>query len=172
MKTESAAFTAADVPGFFDEIFVHEMHVTARRLRDASARMRELATRVPENAPPASDAWNAKEVLAHMAVLSKAYGVFAYMVGTGRIEELQIGQVISQRDVVGAEMAAKPVADIVADATQSHEKTLAFLERATTEQLHRGVRTENGVITAEHLVRLPLVAHLEQHVEQLEQALA
>jgi len=66
----------------------------------------------------------------------------------------------------------RPVAEILAEIDRQHQRTLKFLAEATPEELRRSVRVEHGEITAEHLVRVPLVAHLEQHVAQLEAALA
>jgi hypothetical protein len=63
------------------------------------------------------------------------------------------------------------VAEIVAEATARHEKTIAFLERATVEELGRTYKHEWGESTAEHIFRLPVASHLEQHVAQLEEAL-
>ena len=171
MRENSATFTAQDIPRFFEEIFDWEMRHTEDRLRSASARVQELAARVPET--PRSEAeWNAKEVLAHIAVLSRAYGVFSYMIANGRLTEVPMGDVINQRDVEGDKFMAMTVAEITAEAVRQHERTLKFLESATPEQLHRECKVERGTMTAEYVVRLPLVAHLEQHVDQLEKALA
>ena len=167
MKQESAAFTSADVPRFFDEIAEYELRRLADRLRAASARMAELAARVPDERASGPE-WNAKEVLAHIAIVSRAYGVFAYMVAKGRLPELELGQVIAQRDAFGEEMAQRPVAEIVAEAQRQHERTLAFLADLSLEDARRTVRTENGEVSVEHLLRIPLVAHTEQHLEQLE----
>lgn len=172
MKSESAAFTVADLPRFFEEILVWDAKATADRLRRANKRMHELAERIPEEAPEAGDGWNAKEVLAHIAVLSRAYGVFGYMVAKGRLTDLTMESVITQRDVLGAELAARPRAEIVAEADRQHQRTLKFLAEVTPEELLRTVQVESGKVTAEYLVRMPLVAHLEQHIDQLERALA
>jgi DinB superfamily len=171
MQTESAAFTVADLPHFFEEILVWDAKATADRLRRGNQRMHELAPRIPDGAPEASEGWNAKEVLAHIAVLSRAYGVFSYMVAKGKLTDLTMESVITQRDVVGAEMAARPVADIVAEADRQHQRTLKFLAEVTPGELLRTVKIEHGELTVEYLLRLPLVAHLEQHLDQLEKAL-
>jgi uncharacterized damage-inducible protein DinB len=172
MKSESAAFTAADLPHLFEEILVWDARATADRLRRANKRMHQLAERIPDDAPEASDGWNAKEVLAHIAVLSRAYGVFGYMVAKGRLTELTMEGVITQRDVLGAALAARPLAEIVAEAERQHQRTLKFLAEATPEELQRTVQVEHGKVTADYLLRMPLVAHLEQHIDQLEKALA
>jgi hypothetical protein len=172
MQTESASFTAADLPRFFEEILVWDVRATADRLRRANARVHQLAARIPDGAPSDSAEWNAKEVLAHIVVLSRAYGVFGYMVAKGKLTELPLESVITQRDVVGAEMAARPVADIVAELDRQNQRTLEFLAGATPEELRRTVKVEYGEITAEHVIRVPLVSHFEQHLDQLEAALA
>ena len=170
MRESSHDFTAADIPRFFDEIFEWEVKNTRERLRVASERMNQLAARVPE-APRGGGDWNAKEILAHIAVLSKAYGVFSYFIATGRLTDLALGDVINQRDAEGDKYMAMTCAEIAAEATAQHERTLKFLDGASLEDLRRECRVERGTITAEYVVRLPLVAHLEQHVEQLEKAL-
>jgi hypothetical protein len=170
-REDSSTFSAADVPRFFDEIFEFEMRHTATRLRAASARLQELAARIPDT-PRGDGDWNAKEVLAHIAVLSRAYGVFGYLIATGRLTEVPLGDVINQRDREGDKFMEMPAAEIAAEAVKHHERTLKFLEGATVEQLRRECRVERGSMTAEHVIRLPLVAHLEQHIEQLEQSLA
>jgi hypothetical protein len=172
MRTESAAFTVADLPHFFEEILAWDTRATADRLRRGNQRMHELAKRIPDGAPEGGEDWNAKEILAHIAVLSRAYGVFGYMVAKGRLTDLTMESVITQRDVVGAEMAAHTVAEIVAETERQHQRTLKFLAEATPEELMRTVKVEHGELTAEYLVRLPLVAHLEQHLDQMERALA
>jgi len=73
--------------------------------------------------------------------------------------------------VVGEEMASRPVAEIAAEAAAQQQRTLRFLESATAEQLRRTCRVESGDVSAEYLLRVPLVAHLEQHLDQLEQML-
>jgi hypothetical protein len=171
MQTESATFTAADLPHFFQEILVWDVKATAERLRNAGTRLHRLAEQIPDDSPESSDGWNAKEVLAHIAVLSRAYGVFGYLVAKGRLTELDMEGVITQRDVLGAEFAARPVAEILGEIDRQHQRTLNFLAEATPEELLRKVKMEHGEATADYLFRLPLVAHLEQHVDQLAKAL-
>lgn len=171
MRETSSDFTANDLPRFFDEIFEWDVRHTRERLRVASEKMNHLAARIDE-APRGTGEWNAKEILAHIAVLSKAYGVFSYFIANGRLTDLELGDVINQRDAEGDKYMAMSCAEIAAEATKQHQRTLKFLDSASTEDLRRECRVERGTITAEYVVRLPLVAHLEQHVVQLEEALA
>ena len=171
MKQESAAFTSADVPRFLGQLAELDISQVAGRLRAASARMDDLAARIPDERGD-GETWNAKEVLAHVAVLSRAYGVFGYMVAHGRLGELNLGDVINQRDVVGEEMAQLPVSEILAEARKQHQRTLKFLDSATVEQWSATCRTEFGDLRVEGLIRLPLLLHLEDHLDQIERILA
>ncbi|MFN2463386.1 MAG: DinB family protein [Candidatus Dormibacteria bacterium] len=171
MRENSSNFTAQDVPRFMGELAVAESRNLAARLRRASERMNELAARVPDE-PRGDGEWNAKEILAHVVVLSHAYGIFSYMIATGRLPELNLGDVISQRDAEGDKYMAMTAAECAAEATKQHQRTLKFLESATPEQLQRQCRVEDGVVTAESIIRLPLVVHLEEHLAEMEKALA
>jgi hypothetical protein len=170
MKPESKDFTSADVPRFFDQLLERDMKETAERLRAASRRMEDLAARIPDTRTD-DETWTAKEVLAHVFVLSRAYGAFAYMVARGKVGELNIGDIISQRDVVGDEAAGWSVPEIVAQAKKQHERTLKFMDSATIDDYKRSVQTEQGVIYVESLLRRPLVVHLEDHLDQIERLL-
>lgn len=170
MKPQSQDFTSADVPRFFDQLLERDMKETADRLRAASRRMEDLAARIPDTRTD-DESWTAKEVLAHVFVLSRAYGAFAYMVAKGKVGELNIGDIISQRDVVGDEAAGWSVPEIVAQAKKQHERTLKFMESASTDDYKRSVQTEQGAIYVESLLRRPLVVHLEDHLDQIERLL-
>ncbi|MEA2645216.1 MAG: hypothetical protein QOE92_299 [Chloroflexota bacterium] len=170
MKQESSEFTSADVPRFFDQLLEIDMRQTAARLEAASDRMQELAARIPDTRSGDAE-WNAKEVLAHVAVLSRAYGVFAYMIANGRLREMDLGAIISQRDAYGEELAARPIPEIVAEAVKQHQRTLKFMASATTEQFKTRAKTEHGDIPVDHILRLPLVVHLEDHLDQIERLL-
>ena len=172
MKIESPAFTLTDLRRVVgDELAEVERRSVITRLRNASARMLAVAPRIPDEQPTDDGEWNAKEVLAHIAVASKGWGAIAYLVAVGRMPELVGQQVIIQRDPLGMEMVAHPVDEIAREAAHAHERTLAFLERATLEELYRPVQWELGTASAADLFRLMLAAHIEQHVAQLDAAL-
>jgi hypothetical protein len=53
-----------------------------------------------------------------------------------------------------------------------HERTIKELRTADPAALRRAFTLpEGGTMTAEEVARLPLIAHLEIHVEQLEKSL-
>jgi hypothetical protein len=175
MKRESEGFDSKRLGGFLDELRDRDRVTLAERLERASARLAELAPRVgdPPEADGASPDWNAKEVLAHIAVLSKFYGVLAYRIGSGTLTELDFLGQVRQRDATAEGLLKLPAAAIAESARKEHRRTLAWLAGATPADLVR--RCELGderAMTAEEVLRLPLCAHLELHLDQLEQALA
>jgi hypothetical protein len=173
VKIESPSFTISDLRRVVgDELAEVERRSVVTRLRDVSARMKDIALRVPEQPPTSDGEWNAKEVLAHIAVASKGWGALAYMAAKARMPELVGQKVIVQRDPLAMEMMGLPVAEITNQAAHAHERSLSFLEGATLDELYTPVRWELGEVAAADLFRLMLVAHVEQHVVQLETALA
>src|SRR5690348_10915676 len=77
MKIESPAFTLDDVKSFMDTYLERERDILADRLQKASDRLAALAPSV-KSEPGDESSWNAHELLAHLAVLSKFYGVLVH----------------------------------------------------------------------------------------------
>ena len=173
MEIESTGFGHADLTGFMDQLIDHDRRALVERLERASARLGELGALVPDGAAAGDGGgWNPKDVLAHVAVLSKFYGVVAYRVGSGALAELDLLAIVSQRDVAGQGLAGRTAAELVAMARTEHGRTAEWLRTATPEQLRRRCDIGGGgSLTAEELARLALVSHLEQHVAQLDSAL-
>jgi hypothetical protein len=74
-------------------------------------------------------------VLAHIAVLSKFYGVVAYQIGCGRLTEIDLLRQIVLRDVVGDRFARQPPAQLVALAQEDHRRTMQWLQSAAPRPL-------------------------------------
>ena len=171
MKLESLAFDQAQLDVFRRQLMEHDRELLVRRLEAAGARVAELAASVSEEAA-ASDGWNAREVLAHVAVLSKFYGVAAKQVAAGAWAEIDLLAFVNQRDVAGEATARLPVDEIAAMAAADNRRTVEFLRNAEVESLYRRASIGEGVSwSAEEIVRLALCAHLELHLEQLARAL-
>ena len=171
MKIESPTFTAGQLEGFMEELVLAERDSLVERLEAASGRLGTLAARVPAGASEDPD-WNPHEVLAHIAVLSKFYGMLTYKIGTGAMTELDLIGNVNLRDVLGKQLTEMEPAELAAMAAADHQRTAAYLRRATREELERSVAlSHGGRLSAFDIARLPLVAHLEQHLRQLERAL-
>jgi len=171
MKIESTAFTRADVDQFIDGMLDHDRHLLADRLEKASARLAALGPRIKPGSGEVE--WSHHEVLAHIAVLSKFYGVLVHKISSGQMSELDLLENVNLRDVVGEQMAQIEPAELLRMALADQARTLNLLRTVEASSLRRKAKLENGdMMTAEEVARLPLVNHLEMHVDQLEQALS
>jgi len=173
MKIDSPKFTAADLDHYRDELTDHERLVLADRLERASARLEALGPEVGEHPSGSDPEWNPREVLAHIAVLSKFYGMLAYKIGSGQMTELDLLGNVNLRDVLGAQLAQELPAKLIAMARADHERTVRYLRSADAAAMRRECVVDGGrsVMRAEEVAREALIGHLELHVEQLARAL-
>jgi hypothetical protein len=171
MKIESTGFTRTDVEQFLDEMLDHDRRLLADRLEKASARLAELGPRV--SAGHGEGDWSEHELLAHIAVLSKFYGVLVHKISSGQMTDIDLLENVNLRDVVGEQMAQIPPPELLQMALSDQARTLKLLRAAEPASLRRQARQENGeLMSAIEVARLPLVNHLEMHVDQLERALS
>jgi hypothetical protein len=170
MKVESTAYTRADVEQFLDEMIDHDRRLLADRLEKASAHLAELGPRV--RGGRGETQWSQHEVLAHIAVLSKFYGVLVHKISSGQISEFDLLENVNLRDVVGEQMTQIEPAELLRMALADQARTLKLLRSVEPSLLRRKARQENGeLISVEEIARLPLVSHLEMHLDQLERSL-
>jgi hypothetical protein len=172
MKIESPAFTDADLDAFLAEARGRERLALAERLEAASARLAPLVAQMgaPGAAPGAG--WSAHEILAHIAGLSKYYGVVAYRVGSGTTAEVDLLAAAREHDRVMRGLVARSPAELLAAIRADHRRTLDWLRSAELGALARWADFGGGrTLRAEEILRLGLCAHLEIHLDQLERAL-
>lgn len=170
MKIESTSFTRVEVEQFLDEMLDHDRQLLANRLERASARLAELGPRV--TAGRGETEWSQHELLAHIAVLSKFYGVLVHKISSDQMTELDLLENVNLRDVFGEQMAQIEPAELLQMALADQARTLKLLRAADASSMKRTAKQENGeLISAEEVARLPLVNHLEMHLDQLERAL-
>jgi len=172
VKIESPAFTLDDVRSFMATYLDRERNLLADRLQDASDRLAALAPRVKAEHGGESD-WNAHELLAHIAILSKFYGVLVHRVSSGQQPNMDLLEAVHLRDTVGHQMSQLEPADLVRMTLADHARTIKTLRETEPEALRRSADLGEGItMTAEEIARLPLVSHLELHIKQLEKLLA
>jgi hypothetical protein len=170
MKIESTGFTQADVENFEAELRDHERMALADRLENVSQRLEAIGPKVA--AGKGGESWSDHELLAHIAVVSKFYGVIVHKISSGQMTELDLLSYVNLRDVVGEQMAQTDPADLLRAALADQARTATLLRTMDDASLRRKASlTTGGTISAEHVARLPLVNHLESHVEQLERSL-
>jgi DinB family protein len=173
MKLESPAFTMDDVRNFMDTYLDRERHLLANRLQKISNRLKELGPRVRAE-PDGEDAeWNAHEILAHIAVVSKFYGVLVHRIASGKMDDLDLLEAVNMRDAAGRQMSQLPPEELTRMALADHQRTIQTLREVDAASLRRSARIDDGTsMTAEEVARMPLVSHLEMHIDQLEKMLA
>ena len=174
MKIESTAFGPSELHSFLNELRDRERRLLLDRLAAADRRLEALRPRLVDGPQGgAGEDWTAHEVLAHMAVLSKFYGVVAYRIATGRFTEFDLLGQVQLRDVAGEAAAAETAASLLDSMAADHARTAGFLNSADLDDLYReaGTGLPGLAMTAIEVLRLPLIGHLEGHLEQLESAL-
>jgi hypothetical protein len=173
MKDESTAFTETDLHGFLDEMIDHDRLALADRLQRATERLAEYGQLVTAGDSDKASAWSAHEVLAHIVVLSKFYGVIFHKVSSGKMTELDLLNNVGLRDAMDEQMAQIEPKELVRMALEDHARTIKSLRAADAASMRRVVKVDGGeTMTAEEVARLPLISHLELHIDQLARALA
>ncbi|HXN00819.1 MAG TPA: hypothetical protein VN973_02895 [Candidatus Dormibacteraeota bacterium] len=174
MRIESPAFTEREMRAFLDEAVDYERRRLADRLEADSARLGKLAPALtlPQRGRGNSEGWSGHEILAHIAVLSKFYGTVIYRVGSGKISQVELLEAVQSRDPAGEQLSSLPPDQLVAMAQRDHQKTIAYLRMADAVAMQRrAVLYEGFSMSAAELAALPLCAHLEMHLDQLERTL-
>lgn len=172
MKIESPAFTLDDIRAFMASYRDRERHLLADRLQRVSERVAALGPRVVRTGNDDDPEWNAHETLAHIAVVSKYYGVLVHRIASGKLEELALLEAVNMRDAAGQQMAELDPLELVRQAVADHQRTLKTLRETDVDSLERSARMDDGTpMTAEEVARLPLISHLEMHVDDLEKML-
>ncbi|HXC75905.1 MAG TPA: DinB family protein [Candidatus Acidoferrum sp.] len=173
MTNESTTFTATDLQGFLDEMINHDRLALADRLQRASERLAEYGPLVTSGRGPEGGMWSAHDVLAHIVVLSKFYGVIFHKVSSGKMTELDLLNNVGLRDAMDEQMAQIDPNELIRMALDDHARTIQGLRAADAGSMRRVVKVDGGeTMTAEEVARLPLISHLELHINQLLQALA
>src|SRR5919198_1926649 len=152
MKLESLTFDRAQMDAFRRELMEHDRNLLAERIEQGADRLSKLAAQVADDAASADD-WSAREVLAHIAVLSKFYGVTAKKIADGAWTDFDLLGHISQRDVAGEQTAKLPAAEIAALAVANLRRTLEFMRAADVESLYlRATVAEGTTMSAEEFL--------------------
>src|ERR1700682_1377740 len=160
MKIESTAFTRADVEQFLDEMLDHDRNLLADRLEKPPARLEELGPRVSAgrgqgDAPAGpSPEWSPHELLAHIAVLSKFYGVLVHKISSGQMSEVDLLENVNLRDVFGERLAQLEPVELLRMALADQARTLKLLRSVEPSSLRRKAKLETGeMIGADAIAR-------------------
>jgi hypothetical protein len=170
MTTESTTYTQADLQSFYNDLLDHERFVLADRLENASARLARVGPRI--KAGRGETGWSDHEVLAHIAGLSKFYGVLIHRISSGKLTEVDLLAGTNLRDASIDQMADTGPSELLQMTLADHARTVQLLRTIDAASLRREAKDSSGdSVTPDFLARLPLINHLEQHVDQLERSL-
>ena len=170
MKIESTTYTQADLQSFYEDLFERERTLLAERLEKVSARLARIGPAI--KAGPGDTEWSDHEVLAHIAGLSKFYGVIIHRISSGQVDEVDLLSGTNLRDAAVEQLAQVEPSELLRNTLADHARTVKLLRTVEAASLRREVRDSGGdSVTAEFLSRYPLINHLEEHVDQLERSL-
>jgi hypothetical protein len=171
VRIESPSFTEREMRAFLDEFVDHERERIADRLETISARLVEIVAQGVSHGPNGQHEWTGHEVLAHIATVSKFYGILAYQVGGGKVAETDLLEQVHMRDVATEQLSALSDDELLALTLRDHQRTIAYLRSADAAAMQRKARLYEGFsMTAMEIATLPLCGHLELHLDQLERA--
>ena len=161
-----------DLRAFMASYRDRERNLLADRLQNVSDRVAKLGPQVDDAANDADPEWNAREILAHIAVVSKFYGVLVHRIAGGKLDDMNLLEAVNMRDAAGRQTAELNPGELVSQTLTDHQRTLKTLRESDVDSLKRSARIDDGTsLTAEEVARLPLITHLEMHVDQLEKIL-
>ncbi len=173
MKIESPAFTMDDIRSFMSGYRDRERNLLADRLQLVSERVAEIGPRIHRAIDDDNADWNAHEILAHVAVVSKFYGVLVHRIASGKLDDMNLLEAVNLRDAAGRQMAELEPEELVRQSVSDQQRTIKALREMDSTALQKSAPLDDGTsMTAEEVARMPLVSHLEMHVEQLERMLS
>lgn len=171
MRVESPAFTEREMRGFLEEVTDHERRQLIARLKAGAASLDKLVRAGFEQRQDGEHEWDAHEVLAHIVVLSKFYGMLTYQVGSGKVTNVDLLENVRARDVAGEQLARLSDAELLQMSHNEHQRTIAFIEAASPAAMQRRATLYEGFsMSALELALLGLCNHLEIHLDQMERA--
>jgi hypothetical protein len=170
MKLESLSFTAADYDEVVEDYFERERGDLLDRLERVPDAVESLIPLLEERRESGHDGWNAHETLAHMAIAGQFFAGLVHMI----VENQDVGDPIEAmklRDVAIADAVEMGPSVLALQLRDSIERTLKFLRSVPYDDLRKGIQFGSRQMTAEDFVRISLCHHLEDHVDQMRQAL-
>jgi len=166
MKDESTGFTREDVQAIVSDYFGHEKEKLVDRLKKIADDVDELTASITSQGGSPAE-WSPVETLAHMVTSSQYFGWLAHQVAVKKGDSGDIFEMLKMRDAVTSQAADQP-ADVLSKQLRDNlERTSAFVEKVSVDDLRTKFDYVGRELTVEDLIRIPLCAHLESHIDQI-----
>lgn len=170
MKLESPRFTEEQVQSFVTDYFDLEKANLVQRLKKIAEDVEAIAGSISPQGDPA-DEWNPRETLAHMVTSSQYFGWLAYQIAGKKQDPGNILEMLRMRDEVTGQAAESSVEVLTQQLRENIERTAGFIEKVSLSDLRVRFDYVGVELTVEDLIRLPLCAHLESHVDQMRRSI-
>jgi hypothetical protein len=170
MEMESLSFTAADYDEVVGDYFERERSHLIERLRRVVEETETAAPRLEGRAQSSDGSWNGLETLAHMAITAQFFGSLIPMIAAGK----EVGdpiEVMKLRDPAIADAVALPPEVLAKQLRENVEKTIEFLETVPYDDFRKRITFGSRQLMAEDFTRISLCHHLEDHLEQMREAI-
>lgn len=171
MKIESIEFTEADIDSFITDYFELERKQLIERLGSIIEETEALVSSIEGRSESAEEEWSATETLAHIAISARFFGWLVHEIATKKEVAADIVELLKLRDVAGVDAAQLPPDVLAKQVRENIERTIAFIEKVPYEDLRTTIEYVGRNMTAEDLLRIPYITHLEDHVDQIRKAL-
>src|SRR5437879_12196815 len=119
-----------DVRAFMETYLDRDRQILAERLQRISDRVAELGPRIQQQGGGDGE-WSAHEILAHLAVVSKFYGVLVHRIAAGKLDDLNLLEAVHMREAAGSQMSELEPAELVRMTLADHARTIETLPTAS-----------------------------------------
>src|SRR5260221_9494190 len=145
MKIESTTYTQADLQSFYEDLFERERTVLADRLEKVSARLARIGPAIKAGPGDSADSeWSDHEVLAHIAGLSKFYGVIIHRISSGHVDEVDLLSGTNLRDAAIDQMSQIEPSELLKATLADHARTVNLLRTNEASALRRQAADAGG----------------------------
>ena len=139
-----------DVRAFMETYLDRDRQILAERLQRISDRVAELGPRIQQQGGGDGE-WSAHEILAHLAVVSKFYGVLVHRIAAGKLDDLNLLEAVNMRDAAGKQMSELDPAELLRMTLADHQRTITTLRTTDPASLQNAARGRTTLVIAHRL---------------------
>jgi DinB family protein len=171
MIIESPSFTEATYHDVVGAYFERERGELIARLRRVAEDTDALVPEVEGPVRSAEGSWNALETLAHMAISAQFFGWAIQEAAQGHEVGAEMLDLMKLRDPAIVDALDRSPAELAGEVREGLERTIGFLEAVPYDDLRTSIAFCGRRLSAEDFTRISLAHHLEDHLEQMREAL-